>query len=69
MKRRKQTDKQEAAPPLTEPADAIWAAEALEERVRLIEKEFSDIPSCMEYRDALKQAINELRREAGKDDC
>ena len=51
-----------AKQPTMETAQAIGL---LEERIAFITKEFSEIPTCLAYRDALILAVAALKREAG----
>ena len=49
----------------TVPMDAPTAMRIIRERIELIEKNFFDIPSTMEYRDALLLALDALEELYG----
>lgn len=60
-----QTDRT-AAPAAKQPTmETARAIGLLEERIAFISKEFSDNPTSMAYRDALKLAVAAMKREAG----
>ena len=58
-KARKQAKAQAPAAPAVQ-MDAPTAMRIIRERVELIEKNFADIPSTMEYRDALLLALEAM---------
>ena len=63
-KARKQEKAQEPAAPAVQ-MDAPTAMRIIRERVELIEKNFADIPSTMEYREALLLALEAMEELYG----
>ena len=63
MKKKARKQVKAPVPAAVKPAlqmDAPTAMRIIRERVELIEKNFSDIPSTMEYRDALLLALEAM---------